>query len=1193
MRGFFIEKNQSLPFRYISRLFVCLLSVSLAFSPALSYARSVLNLPAPGAMLSLSSGFTPVILRGVKVHPENPFQFDFIVDSGNTGLHGDSLKEESQKIIKYFLASLTIPEGELWVNLSPYEKDRMLTDTFGQTEMGRDLLAQDYILKQVTASLLYPEEDLGERFWSKVYQKAQNLYGTTEIPINTFNKVWIIPDRAEILQQNNTALVVDTHLKVMLEEDYLAYAQATYGEENSIIRNADDISQHSVSSEIIREVVLPELEKEVNEGKNFIILRQIYNSLILATWYKKVLKESILNRIYVDQKKIDGVNVADISIKNKIYEQYLEAYKKGVFNFIREDRNAATQQIIPRKYFSGGIQWNVGDKAMIASSPIELSRNGKDGFEDIQRKSDSLSFVSVLFGKVRSKGRALFRAINNNSKELITASLLAAATVFPTQSPAITQDSLALIQQDTTYYYDQTKYEDNITTRSIDRNLDAMLKQYKKDQGGTLIPKHVDLPNLRDAIERLGLNNTQSFEELAGVLKKEFSKQYSQHKAGRIKSRQLAKLELETAQWIMDFLITTTEYDYAGVKQKDKKVEALYRLFIGKEIAPVGRRVHVCTSISEAAVILLGGEFGMRQEAVKTHAVFEGYEGKKYPDKNGLGHVIVGVSTIDGKHYLFDQANRPMQRPHKVIGEGETLKQITETSQAKHEYKRILDDYNATIRRSSEEQNTVKAVKTLHRDVSRLLRNPALSRQDDLRRAVEDMARTIKISFEERKAAQVLEIIMDNLKSMENEARKAFRKKQWREAERLFSLLMRKADEQVEFLYPVLKGVNGFRDEGGSALTAEDIVDNIKELARVAEGNAKAAGENHKAQEKRKQFKTYKKFEARYNSLVGGRIVSSGGVPALMKKMRNLESDVKAQLNNRNLFPEIQRYYKSLMSIIDETIERFSGQKIRQQVRPQTDSKSYLRNPTVQFNALVEEFNALVGNRTISSDEAPNVREGLESIQKKARTQMSSKGLSRSIKVAYSDLINRIDKAIREMNKFTRQQNTIESQFQKYKALENRLNQLVGNKTISSREFGQIRKSLREIKKEANRNMRTPGLDGQIKGFYRSLLQNIEGVLNQISSVGPDLINKDQPLMLAQADEVLVAAVDGTVKDRDWNTGGVDLNNLKIGIHGEDIEFEGPVFDISNPEFGISTDFSGLTIYTMNVTPVINFQMIF
>lgn len=48
-----------------------------------------------------------------------------------------------------------------------------------KTEVGRDLLAQDYLLKQITASLLYPEGDTGKSFWSKVYQKAFEEFGST------------------------------------------------------------------------------------------------------------------------------------------------------------------------------------------------------------------------------------------------------------------------------------------------------------------------------------------------------------------------------------------------------------------------------------------------------------------------------------------------------------------------------------------------------------------------------------------------------------------------------------------------------------------------------------------------------------------------------------------------------------------------------------------------------------------------------------------------------------------------------------------------------------------------------------------------------------------------------------------------------------------------------------------------------
>ena len=90
--------------------------------------------------------------------------------------------------------------------------------------MGRDLLAQDYLLKQLTASLIYPEDATGKEFWNRIYAEAAEKFGTTNIPVNTFNKVWIVPEKAVVYENAKaaTAYVVESKLKVMLEEDYLA-----------------------------------------------------------------------------------------------------------------------------------------------------------------------------------------------------------------------------------------------------------------------------------------------------------------------------------------------------------------------------------------------------------------------------------------------------------------------------------------------------------------------------------------------------------------------------------------------------------------------------------------------------------------------------------------------------------------------------------------------------------------------------------------------------------------------------------------------------------------------------------------------------------------------------------------------------------------------------------------------------------
>ena len=220
-------------------------------------------------MVQTTSGYNPAIIRGLAINPDNPLQFDFIIDTGDDDLSGDVLHAESTKLIKYFLTSLTVAEDNMWVNLSPYEKDRIIPEGFGRTEMGRDLLAQDYLLKQLTASMIYPEDDLGKEFWDRVYARAQAEFGTTDIPVNTFNKIWIVPERANVYVNEQNVFVVDSHLKVMLEEDYLALSHHTAEKAG----DKDIIT--GVASETVREVLIPEIEREVNQGRTFANLRQI------------------------------------------------------------------------------------------------------------------------------------------------------------------------------------------------------------------------------------------------------------------------------------------------------------------------------------------------------------------------------------------------------------------------------------------------------------------------------------------------------------------------------------------------------------------------------------------------------------------------------------------------------------------------------------------------------------------------------------------------------------------------------------------------------------------------------------------------------------------------------------------------------------------------------------------------------
>ena len=357
-------------------------------------------MPQAGTMVSLSAKFEPALMVGIQLDAKDPFRFNFLFERGQKELTMDAKRSEYRKLVKYFLASLTTPNQDMWVNLSPYEHERIIPDNFGLTEMGRDLLAQDYLLKQITSSLIHPEEGAAKAFWKKVYEKAFEKYGTTDIPLDTFNKVWIMPDTATVFHRYDTALIVENHLKVMMEQDYLAL-EKNQGLKSEVTQGQPSSETAQLAAEVVREIVIPMLEKEVNEGEHFTPLRQVYSAMLMATWFKKSLMESVLGQVYADKSKVAGVELNDPAEKEQIYQKYLQAYKVGVFNFIKEDVDSFTQEVIPRKYFSGGtITYNSKDVHEVDSAekltPAQMDNAGKVLENGVDKASVNLVATSIV-----------------------------------------------------------------------------------------------------------------------------------------------------------------------------------------------------------------------------------------------------------------------------------------------------------------------------------------------------------------------------------------------------------------------------------------------------------------------------------------------------------------------------------------------------------------------------------------------------------------------------------------------------------------------------------------------------------------------------------------------------------------------------------------------------------------------------
>ncbi len=315
-------------------------------------------MPPAGVLLETLAVKPYSVLQGISVDPLDPFRINFLADAGETTAIP---QEQAQRFIKYFLAFLTIPEKDLWVNLSPSEPDRIVNSQLGETAAGQDLLREDYVLKQLAASLTHPDAELGKNFWREVYAKVREQYGDISIPLDTFSRVWVVPGESVVYEQDGAAFISESHLKVLLDQDHqsLQYFDSERNEQGRDY-NTTPGSESYVS--VARDIIIPAIEREVNEGQHFIALRQMHHALILAIWFKRKLKDGIVNRLYADQQKLSGIQIDEKDAARKVYEQYMVALKKGVFDLIREEFDPVGQEMIPRRYFSGGL--TLGDAAM-------------------------------------------------------------------------------------------------------------------------------------------------------------------------------------------------------------------------------------------------------------------------------------------------------------------------------------------------------------------------------------------------------------------------------------------------------------------------------------------------------------------------------------------------------------------------------------------------------------------------------------------------------------------------------------------------------------------------------------------------------------------------------------------------------------------------------------------------------------
>lgn len=327
------------------------------------------------------------VVRGLAFNPSQPFSFTFYLDPLGSG---KAKTKDIQRLIKYFLGFLAIPDNNLWVNLSPYEGNRIIDDSLAGLDIGKDMLIEDYLLKSLTASLTDPKTAQGKRFWQEVNRMSTMVAKTTNIPLGMFNKVWIMPDKAlvyeyygqenkEIPEIKYYAFVKEARLKVLIEEDYLCLREDFKKKELSTKKKNLVEEVNKRAKEIFKKDIIPIIEREVNQGETFAPLRQLYYDLILAAYFKDKFRNHIVHKHYIDQNKAGPIAIENKQvIVDNVYKSYVESFKKGVYNYLKTDFDPYLGKNLTRRLTSGGLEMIGISKTVATESRGSVENVAKD-----------------------------------------------------------------------------------------------------------------------------------------------------------------------------------------------------------------------------------------------------------------------------------------------------------------------------------------------------------------------------------------------------------------------------------------------------------------------------------------------------------------------------------------------------------------------------------------------------------------------------------------------------------------------------------------------------------------------------------------------------------------------------------------------------------------------------------------------
>ena len=184
---------------------------------------------------------------------------------------------------------LALSPEKFWVNLHPYEPDRIIDPAFGRTQAGQVLLEADLEMKEASGRMQRSDTELGRKFMEVLQGENKCFLGRRQ---------WIEPLPASIHEDGDQLYILEIPLTVQLgkEDSDVSPGQSCPDQDPAITTS---------NGELYEKMIMPAVVQSVNHDPEFADLRRVYASRVAAEWYRK--RNAIKPNQYA--KQIDSGNV--------------------------------------------------------------------------------------------------------------------------------------------------------------------------------------------------------------------------------------------------------------------------------------------------------------------------------------------------------------------------------------------------------------------------------------------------------------------------------------------------------------------------------------------------------------------------------------------------------------------------------------------------------------------------------------------------------------------------------------------------------------------------------------------------------------------------------------------------------------------------------------------------------------------